>query len=182
MQLALTHREKTVTTKSGRYPSLAPLTSSVTEVKKYATYEEAGGEAKIKEILEKSFNKKVVSDFFESKPIAIFVAKEDGKTIGIAIIKAIEVDGTVFPYLDKIAVIPEAAGKGVGSKIWAQMKEDFKALCWRATLENPANEWYTKEAQAKITTDKWMIYGIGIESNSFESVSTAINLLKPSLT
>jgi acetylglutamate kinase len=180
MQLSLKHREKIITAKTGNLTSATPLTTSATQVKRYTDYEEMGGEERVRAILEESFGKKVAPNFFDTKPIAVFLAKEDGEAVGIAIIKTIQSNGIEYPYLDKIGVLPKAAGKKIGSKIMAKIKEDFKALSWRATNENPANNWYKAISDYSKTGDKWTVYTYGIDGEK-EALVQKIDSLEASM-
>lgn len=176
MQISLRHREKVVGQVHEKHTTVAPLTSSVTQVKRYRTYEEIGGEERVRVILEESFGKKVAPNFFETKPIAVFLAKEDGEVVGIAIVKTIESNGIEYPYLDKIGVLPKATGKKIGSKIMARIKEEFKSLCWRATKENPANSWYKTISDYSKEGSKWIVYSYGINEKTEELAKKIENL------
>ncbi len=114
---------------------------------------------RINALLEASFGKKLVADYFNS-PVATIILEENYN--GIAIVK--KVDGV--PYLDKLAVVPELQGNGLAKELMDKLKEEFPQMIWRAKKSNPINGWYFKNSDGHFRVGEWTIfwYGLSLES------------------
>ena len=106
---------------------------------------------KIKKLLEEAFNKTLDSDYFEAEFKEIFLEKNYD---GIALIKEIN----NIPYLDKFAVAKHSQGNGLGRSPWLKLMKKYPKLTWRATPENPINEFYAKNCDGFIRNKEWKAY------------------------
>ncbi|MDO8553552.1 MAG: GNAT family N-acetyltransferase [Candidatus Micrarchaeota archaeon] len=113
-------------------------------------------QSKVKCLLESSFGKKLVADYF-ANPAKSVILEENYR--GIAIIK--EVDGV--PYLDKLAVVPELQGNGLAKELMDKLKEEFPQMIWRAKKSNPINTWYFKNSDGHFRIGEWTIFWYGLQ-------------------
>jgi acetylglutamate kinase len=118
---------------------------------------------KLKNLLEASFHRSIKDEFLESKIDSILLESEYR---GAAILKETQY-GTL---LSKFAVDEIARGEGIGREIWDKMKNESKAIFWRANKHNPINKWYFKECEGMIKTEKWNIFWIGLHPNKVQLV------------
>jgi len=110
---------------------------------------------KAKCLIERSFGKTLISGYFELPAGKVLISDD---YLGIAIIK--KLNGT--DYLDKLAVSPEAQGRGIGKTIWECIKIECASLIWRASAANPANGWYARNSDGMAASGKWNVYWYGI--------------------
>ena len=115
----------------------------------------SAGKAKVKAILEDSFQKKLASDYLNS-PAEAIITEKDGKAV--AIIKR----ANGVPYLDKFAVIQTEQGNGIGKALWKEIRRLYPGdLVWRASLGNPINPWYFQQCDGCCKSGEWMVFWIG---------------------
>lgn len=130
--------------------------------------------AQIKKLLESSFGKVLVSDYFDSSVTQIIVEKNYK---AVAIVKTI--DGV--SYLDKIAVLPECQGNGLAKSLWQTLTSQYESFMWRAVKSNPINGWYAKQATGFQETKDWIVFWIGISVAQAETLIQTITELPPTL-
>lgn len=118
------------------------------------------------ELLESSFGKQLVDDYFERKEFDRFYVADSYRAA------AIVTRENGVPYLDKFGVTEQAQGEGLGSSIWRRLRDDYETLFWRSRNENPINDWYFNEAQGSYTDDDWTVFWFGIDS--FEKMRGAV--------
>ena len=106
---------------------------------------------KIKKLIEESFCKKLVSDYFNQPTEKIIVDKDYS---GLAVIK--KLNGVA--YLDKFAVSKTAQGNGLGKAIWHVIKNMYPSLIWRSSITNPINSWYFKNCDGAQKSDEWIVF------------------------
>ncbi len=106
---------------------------------------------KIKWVLEDSFRKKLVDNYFENGITGVFY-QEDYE--GVAIMK--EING--IPYLDKFSVARFRQGTGLGKSIWNKVIKKYPKLIWRAAVDNPFNVTYMKNCDGMIKNPQWCVY------------------------
>lgn len=111
---------------------------------------------RLADLLESSFGRRPVPDYFETKPFfRIYLAE----TYRAAAIVTME-DGV--PYLDKFAVTSEAQGEGIGGSIWQRLARENPKLFWRARIDNEVNPWYFARADGCYSDEKWTVFWYGI--------------------
>ena len=109
----------------------------------------------MRSLIEESFGRSLVEDYFEDKPHRVFYERSYH---GAIIVK--ELDGDIF-YLDKFVIGPRWQGEGMGGPLWRELSKYYQKLVWRASPENPINRWYAEQADGYQKTDNWNIYWIG---------------------
>ncbi|MDR6841090.1 acetylglutamate kinase [Pseudoxanthomonas sacheonensis] len=108
-------------------------------------------------LIESSFGRKLVVDYFEkAKPYRIYIS-ENYRT---ALILTRE-EG--FAYLDKFAVLDDAQGEGLGRAVWHVMREENPQLFWRSRHNNQVNIFYYAESDGCYKQEKWKVFWYGIE-------------------
>ncbi|HEX7672397.1 MAG TPA: hypothetical protein VF395_22540, partial [Polyangiaceae bacterium] len=114
-------------------------------------------------LLESSFGKKLLPEFFERAPLAVYL-EENYRAA------AIIVAGPLAPYLTKFAVDRVAQGEGMGRDLWEAIARDHKALFWRGRMENPIASWYTSLCDGMMKVRGWTVYFRGISEADVASV------------
>ncbi len=113
--------------------------------------------ARMRELIESSFGRKLVAGYFdETRPYRVYIS-ENYRT---ALILTRE-DG--FTYLDKFAVLDDAQGEGLGRAVWHVMREENPRLFWRSRHSNPVNIFYYAESDGCYKQEKWKVFWYGIE-------------------
>lgn len=119
---------------------------------------------KIKQLIKFSFNKNLVDDYFDyTKESKVIVAKYFQSYIGIIIFELIP--KTDISYLDKIAVLDEFKGIGIGKELWYLMGIDYCKSCWRSKMNNPINSFYEKKSDFVKEIGQWNIYCKNLDEN-----------------
>ena len=114
--------------------------------------------ARMRELIESSFGRRLTADYFEKTiPHRIYIS-ENYRT---ALILTRE-EG--FAYLDKFAVLDDAQGEGLGRAVWHVMREENPQLFWRSRHNNPVNIFYYAESDGCYKQEKWKVFWYGIES------------------
>ncbi|KAF1710444.1 acetylglutamate kinase [Pseudoxanthomonas kalamensis DSM 18571] len=114
--------------------------------------------ARMKELIENSFRRTLLPDYFErTTPFRIYVSE----TYRAAMILTRE-EG--FAYLDKFAVLDEAQGEGLGRAVWHVAQEENPKMFWRSRHGNPVNIFYYAESDGCYKQEKWKVFWYGIES------------------
>ena len=112
---------------------------------------------RMRELIESSFGRKLVADYFEKNvPYRIYIS-ENYRT---ALILNRE-EG--FAYLDKFAVLDDAQGEGLGRAVWHVMREENPQLFWRSRHNNQVNIFYYAESDGCYKQEKWKVFWYGIE-------------------
>jgi acetylglutamate kinase len=113
--------------------------------------------ARMRELIESSFGRKLVADYFEkTTPYRIYTS-ENYRT---ALILTRE-EG--FAYLDKFAVLDDAQGEGLGRAVWHVMREENPQLFWRSRHNNQVNIFYYAESDGCYKQEKWKVFWYGME-------------------
>jgi acetylglutamate kinase len=113
--------------------------------------------ARMRELIESSFGRKLLADYFEKTiPYRIYIS-ENYRT---ALILTRE-EG--FAYLDKFAVLDDAQGEGLGRAVWHVMREENPQLFWRSRHNNQVNIFYYAESDGCYKQEKWKVFWYGIE-------------------
>jgi bifunctional N-acetylglutamate synthase/kinase len=113
---------------------------------------------RMRELIESSFGRTLVADYFEkTKPYRIYIS-ENYRT---ALILTQE-EG--FAYLDKFAVLDDAQGEGLGRAVWHVMREENPQLFWRSRHNNQVNIFYYAESDGCYKQEKWKVFWYGIDA------------------
>ena len=122
--------------------------------------------------LESSFTIGVLQREEQDKNSALFIINYNGKAVGIL---KFTINCKLYPfskkeaiYLDKIYILNEYSGKGIGKKVLqfvvARAKELHKKLLWLDTMQNgPALNFYIKNG-FEIHSEKLLHYPKAIEN------------------
>ncbi|AHX12491.1 acetylglutamate kinase [Dyella jiangningensis] len=122
--------------------------------------------ARMRELIESSFGRTLVPDYFErTKPFRVYVS-ENYRT---AMILTLE-DG--LPYLDKFAVLDDAQGEGLGRAVWQVMREENPQLFWRSRHGNNVNHFYYAESDGCLKQPRWKVFWYGIED--FDTIARCV--------
>ncbi|MBI5001811.1 acetylglutamate kinase [Candidatus Woesearchaeota archaeon] len=125
---------------------------------------------KIKKLLEESFCKMLVGDYFEQPIDCVIVDKE---YTGVMIIKKIQ--GTA--YLDKLAIAKSAQGNGLAKAMWSFVKMKYPSLIWRSSVNNPINNWYFKNCDGVEKSNTWIIFWYNLDRNTVHTLFPLIMAL-----
>jgi acetylglutamate kinase len=122
--------------------------------------------ARLSDLLEACFQRKLDEDYFDKKDFyRIYLAESYRAT-------AIITRGSIIPYLDKFAVTTQAQGAGIGGSLWARMKNDNPKLFWRARSENEINPWYFQQAEGSYRKGRWTVFWYGL--SGFDEIKACV--------
>lgn len=114
-------------------------------------------QARMRGLIESSFGRKVVDDYFaRTKPYRIYVSEN----YRAAMILTNE-DGLI--YLDKFAVLDDAQGEGLGRAVWQVMREENPQLFWRSRHGNTINHFYYAESDGCYKQERWKVFWYGLD-------------------
>lgn len=105
----------------------------------------------ITNVLNDSFGKTLIGDYFEEPINSIFYQKDYE---AVAILKQID----NLPYLCKFAVSKAKQGTGLGKALWSTIVKDSKSLVWRSDAKNSINPFYYARSDGMIKSGKWHIF------------------------
>jgi hypothetical protein len=111
---------------------------------------------RLRALVEASFGKTLVHDFFERPILAAYV---DEQYRGAAIF----LPGDAGAYLSKFSVEPQAQGEGMGFDLWQAFCRDFQHFFWRTRHDNPALGWYLGVADGMARRPLWHVLWRGLE-------------------
>jgi acetylglutamate kinase len=121
---------------------------------------------RMRELIESSFGRTLVPDYFErTRPFRVYVS-ENYRT---AMILTME-DG--LPYLDKFAVLDDAQGEGLGRAVWQVMREENPTLFWRSRHGNAVNHFYYAESDGCLKQPRWKVFWYGIDD--FDTIASCV--------
>jgi len=118
--------------------------------------------ARLKALIESSFGRTLVPDYFEKTKLLRAYVSENYRT---AVILTDEAEGV---YLDKFAVLDDAQGEGLGRAVWNVMLEETPQLFWRSRNGNAVNHFYYAESDGCYKLDHWKVFWFG--ANDFDSI------------
>ncbi|MEW5847764.1 MAG: acetylglutamate kinase [Myxococcota bacterium] len=113
--------------------------------------------ARMAELLEQAFGRKLTTDYFEVKNFFRIYLSDSYRATAI-----LTLEGGI-PYLDKFAVTSEAQGEGIGGSLWQCIARDNTSLFWRSRLDNEVNPWYFQRSDGSYKTDRWAVFWYGLE-------------------
>jgi acetylglutamate kinase len=111
--------------------------------------------ARMRDLIESSFGRQLVSDYFEKTRLYRAYVSENYRT---ALILTDEEGST---YLDKFAVLDEAQGEGLGRAVWQIMRAENSRLFWRSRHGNAVNHFYYAESDGCYKQEKWKVFWYG---------------------
>lgn len=118
---------------------------------------------RLRSLLEFSFGKPLVSDFF-SHPLTALHYEPAYRAAAI-----IE-PSPVAPVLSKFAVDPVAQGEGMGRDIWQAFARENPRFIWRARTHNPICSWYAWQCDGLMRAGKWTVYWRGVDAADIPAV------------
>ncbi|MGB3394398.1 MAG: acetylglutamate kinase [Stenotrophomonas sp.] len=118
--------------------------------------------ARLKTLIESSFGRTLVPDYFEKTRLLRAYVSENYRT---AVILTDEAEGV---YLDKFAVLDDAQGEGLGRAVWNVMLEETPQLFWRSRNGNAVNHFYYAESDGCYKLDHWKVFWFG--ASDFDSI------------
>jgi len=122
--------------------------------------------AKMKTLIESSFGRELVPDYFEKTRLLRAYVSENYRA---AIILTGDADK---PYMDKFAVLDEAQGEGLGRAVWNVMIEETPRLFWRSRHNNQINIFYYANSDGCYKLDKWKVFWFGMEG--FDAIRESV--------
>ena len=141
--------------------------------------------ARLQELLEASFGRPLVHDYFETKEFFRIYVTESYR--GAAILTY---EGGIapagpgarpggIPYLDKFAVTSKAQGEGMAGSLWDRLRRENPKLFWRSRVDNHTiNPWYFSKADGTFRDAKWIVfwYGLGDFAEIQDCIARAFEL------
>ena len=122
--------------------------------------------ARMRELIESSFGRTLVADYFErTKPFRVYVS-ENYRTAMILTLEG------GLPYLDKFAVLDDAQGEGLGRAVWQVMREENPQLFWRSRHGNNVNHFYYAESDGCLKQPRWKVFWYGIDD--FDTIARCV--------
>lgn len=114
---------------------------------------------KLRELLEKSFNKKIKKDEFLDRSTHFYI-QEDFQAA------AVLEDQEAGVYLNKFAVSTEGRGSGSAQELWNEIIKNHSAVFWRAREGNSINRWYASISDGMQKKNGWRIFwkGLNVEN------------------
>ena len=115
---------------------------------------------RLRTLIESSFGRTLLPDYFEKTKLLRAYVSENYRA---AVILTDEAEGV---YLDKVAVLDDAQGEGLGRAVWNVMHEETPKLFWRSRHNNPVNIFYYAVSDGCFKQEKWKVFWYGIEDFS----------------
>lgn len=123
--------------------------------------------ARMRELIDCSFGRRLVDDYFERVvPRSVYVSENYRAAMIIT-----DEDG--LAYLDKFAVLADAQGEGLGRAVWQAMHADHPQLFWRSRRDNPVNAFYDVECDGAIKQLHWKVYWYGLDGD-FQTIARCV--------
>lgn len=107
---------------------------------------------KLFETVERSFNKKLAPNYPSRKLCSAIYTKEFSCVGLISMIDSIY-------YLDKLAVLQEYRGKGLGNSLLKYIISQYCPIIWRSSKKNPFIEFYLNKSTHVVETKLWNLFG-----------------------
>jgi len=114
----------------------------------------------LRTLIADSFGRELINNYEQHKPLLTAYISENFRAAAVIT----ENDG--LPWLDKFAVTEKAQGEGLGKAVWNAVRDEHKALFWRARRNNPINRFYVNQADGHVKTADWNVYWYGISDFS----------------
>ena len=120
----------------------------------------------LKTLIESSFGRELVPDYFERTTLLRAYVSENYRAAVIL------VDTAEGVYLDKFAVLDDAQGEGLGRAVWNVMREETPQLFWRSRHNNQVNIFYYAESDGCYKQEKWKVFWYGLDG--FDEIRKAV--------
>jgi acetylglutamate kinase len=118
---------------------------------------------RLRVLLESSFSRPLVPDFFQHPLLAVY---HEPSYRAAAIIEP----SAVAPVLSKFAVDPVAQGEGMGRDIWQAFVREHPRIIWRARSANPICSWYASQCDGLMRLGRWTVYWRGVSPEDVPEV------------
>ncbi|WP_233843876.1 acetylglutamate kinase [Dyella sp. 2HG41-7] len=123
-------------------------------------------QARMRELIESSFGRKLVDDYFSrTMPYRIYVSENYRAAMILT-----QAEGMV--YLDKFAVLDDAQGEGLGRAVWLVMREENPSLFWRSRHGNQINQFYYAESDGCYKQERWKVFWYGLDG--FDTIARCV--------
>ena len=123
-------------------------------------------QARMRELIESSFGRKLVDDYFSrTMPYRIYVSENYRAAMILT-----QAEGMV--YLDKFAVLDDAQGEGLGRGVWLVMREENPSLFWRSRHGNQINQFYYAESDGCYKQERWKVFWYGLDG--FDTIARCV--------
>ncbi|AND69087.1 acetylglutamate kinase [Dyella thiooxydans] len=123
-------------------------------------------QVRLRELIESSFGRKVVDDYFErTTPYRVYVSENYRAAMILTMDEGL-------PYLDKFAVLDDAQGEGLGRAVWQVMREQHPQLFWRSRHGNPVNPFYYAESDGCFKQERWKVFWYGLDG--FDTIERCV--------
>ena len=117
-------------------------------------------------LLESSFGRSLAPDYFETvSPHRVYFSEHYRAAI------VLTREGGLT-YMDKLAVVEDAQGEGLGRALWDVMRSENPTLFWRSRRGNPVDDFYFANARGAYKSDEWTVFWYGIDA--WDDVSVAV--------
>lgn len=117
---------------------------------------------KLSHALEKAFDRRLKSEFFDTKLHKGFVEQDYRGG-------ALFTEQAGQPYLSKFFVLREARGDGIARDIWDAACAEVPSFVWRSRMGNPFNHWYMRKCdgmqRAENASGDWRIFWKGLDAS-----------------
>ncbi|GAB3513318.1 acetylglutamate kinase [Pseudoxanthomonas daejeonensis] len=124
---------------------------------------------RMKSLIESSFGRELLPDYFERTPLLRAYVSENYRAAVVL------VDTAEGVYLDKFAVLDDAQGEGLGRAVWNVMREETPSLFWRSRHNNQVNIFYYAESDGCIKQEKWKVFWYGLEGDDgFDRIARCV--------
>lgn len=123
--------------------------------------------ARLQALLESSFQRALVEDYFDKKRFVRIYVTESYRATAI-----LTHEGPI-PYLDKFAVTSKAQGEGLAASLWERLRKDNPKLFWRSRIDNQQiNSWYFSKSDGSLRDARWIVFWYGL--SGFEEIQECI--------
>lgn len=125
-------------------------------------------QSELKSLIEVCFNRRLDEGWFSEVDLDSLIWAGSGRAAAV-----IDSGFQGIPYMNKFAVTPAAQGEGLGAALWEQISVRYPQLYWRSRADNPVNTWYNREADFRIRSGEWQVFGYGIDD--FSLIEALVN-------
>jgi len=109
--------------------------------------------AALEQLIEASFGRQLQPDWLQGRQLHGLLIAQSNRAAAVVLRGH---DGV--PYLDKLAVTPEARGEGLGASLWQALISRCPQLYWRSRVNNPISNWYFQHADISHRQGEWVVF------------------------
>lgn len=124
---------------------------------------EAVDRARLVELLETSFGRKLIGQEVLDRADHIYIEKEYRGAVLLE-------PHAAGAYLSKFAVGREARGEGLALELWGEVSRRHPSLFWRSARTNRFNSWYLRQADGSHAAERWQIFWRGVATESISEI------------